>query len=354
MKEYQEETNNKDEDNEKLNPVKFESFNISLPEQEIPLPKQNTKRNLYLLIILVIIIIIIIICFLASSEKEITCPKGYFIPNDANDKSKCMKCSVENCEVCSGEILSNICTSCKQYLTPIFENEKIKYCKYTCEIGLNEKCAKCDEIKNECSSCNIGYKLKEGKCILNYSFKATYLSEYKNQNIKLINNFPNSISNMIVDDIDIQSPSKNYTFSVPGNHTIYFLVDISNLSSLDSLFKDCNKIVSISFTELFSTSHIKNMSHMFDYLTLLTSLDISKFNTKEVLDMSGMFATCLKLTSLDISNFDTSKVTDMHEIFKQNSLLTSLNLNNFDTKNVLDMSYMFSGCDKLYKYNFEI
>ena len=125
MKEYQEETNNKDEDNEKLNPVKFESFNISLPEQEIPLPKQNTKRNLYLLIILVIIIIIIIICFLASSEKEITCPKGYFIPNDANDKSKCMKCSVENCEVCSGEILSNTCTSCKQYLTPIFENEKI-------------------------------------------------------------------------------------------------------------------------------------------------------------------------------------------------------------------------------------
>ena len=98
MKEYQEETNNKDEDNEKLNPVKFESFNISLPEQEIHLPKQNTKRNLYLLIILVIIIIIIIICFLASSEKEVTCPKGYFIPNDANDKSKCMNCCKRLCE----------------------------------------------------------------------------------------------------------------------------------------------------------------------------------------------------------------------------------------------------------------
>ena len=33
---------------------------------------------------------------------------------------------------------------------------------------------KSDNIRNECIECNIGYKLINDKCILNYSFKAIY------------------------------------------------------------------------------------------------------------------------------------------------------------------------------------
>ena len=38
---------------------------------------------------------------------------------------------------------------------------------------------------------------------INYSIKANYYTKYKNQNIKLIDNYPNNIIEMIVDDIDI-------------------------------------------------------------------------------------------------------------------------------------------------------
>ena len=348
MKEKQEENDNfnNDEDNEKLTPMKFESFNVSLPENEIITPKK-TKTGIIFLLILIVFIIFITIYILTRSKKKISCPKGYFIPDDPKYNDKCFKCSVENCEECHGTILLNICSLCKPYLTPIIDKGQIKYCKYTCETGINEKCKECDEFKNECSSCNTGFKLQNGKCIINYSIKATYITEYKNQSVKLLNNHQKEISNMIVDDINITSPSKKYNFPNPGNHTIYFLMDTSNIFSLDSFFKECTDLVSLSFTELFDTSKVKNMSEMFYYCTILTSLDISKFNTKQVLDMSKMFSTCLKLTSLEISNFDTSLVTTMNEIFKLDSFLTSLNLNNFNTKNVLDMGYMFYGCSKL-------
>ena len=180
MKEKREENddNNNDEDNEKLSPMKFESFNISLPENENEvLTQKKTKTGIVYLLILIIFIIIIT---LLKNGKENICQKGYFIPEDSKD-NKCIKCSVENCDECHGKILSNICISCKPYLTPILEMDKIKYCKYTCETGINEKCKKCDEIKNECSSCNTGFKLEKGKCIINYSFRATYFSEYKKQ-----------------------------------------------------------------------------------------------------------------------------------------------------------------------------
>ena len=43
-----------------------------------------------------------------------------------------------------------------------------------CNIGKNELCLTCE--KEKCGSCNPGYKLKDGKCIFIYSFKATYES----------------------------------------------------------------------------------------------------------------------------------------------------------------------------------
>ena len=351
MKEKREDNNindiNDDEDNEKLTSIKFESFNVSLPEKEneFQIPKQRQKGIFYLIII-ILIIIIVTIFVLISNKKENICQKGFFIPSDSLD-NKCIKCSVENCDICQGNMLSNICTSCKPYLTPIIEKNIIKYCIYSCETGLKEKCRACDEIKNECSSCNTGYLLQNGKCILNYSFKAKYLTEYKNQNIKILNNYHQNIIQMIIDDKIFPVPTKNYTFASPGNHTIYFLLNINNISTLNSLFKDCTNLISLSFTELFDTSHVKNMSEMFFYCTGLTSLDISKLNTKEVLDMSKMFSSCLKLSSIDLSNFDTSKVTSMNELFKLNKILSNLNLNNFNTHNVFDMSYMFYGCEKL-------
>ena len=90
-----------------------------------------------------------------------------------------------------------------------------------------------------------------------------------------------------------------------------------------------------------------DMSHMFDNMSYLTTLDLSNFDTSQVTDMSYMFSDMSNLTTLDLSNFDTSQVTDMRYMFSDISNLTSLNLSSFNTSKVTDMGYMFNAMSSL-------
>ena len=117
--------------------------------------------------------------------------------------------------------------------------------KKSCEIGEEEKCIVCNEDK--CGSCNIGYKLENGKCILNYSFKAIYYTPINNTNIGLIHNdYLDNIIEMKFDGINVKSTT-NYTFSFSGNHTLYLLLNITSIQSLYSLFFCIENLKSIFF-----------------------------------------------------------------------------------------------------------
>ena len=140
----------------------------------------KTQRNKIILIIgcLLIICILFLSCFLLIDKK-------IFNKIDAN-KVIIMKMIEDNSE--------NIC-----------------------EIGEEEKCLECDSTKKFCSICNPGYKLVNGKCIVNYSFKATYYSNSDNSNITLINSI------YVKDIIEISFNNKkipvsqNYMFPFAGN-----------------------------------------------------------------------------------------------------------------------------------------
>ena len=53
-----------------------------------------------------------------------------------------------------------------------------------------------------------------------------------------------------------------------------------------------------------------DMSHMFDNMSYLTTLDLSNFDTSQVTDMRYMFTYKSNLTTLDISKIYTSQLTD--------------------------------------------
>ena len=112
-------------------------------------------------------------------------------------------------------------------------------------------------------------------------------------------------------------------------------------------FHRCGALKQIEGLEYLNTSEVKDMSGMFAYCNMLTSLDLKNFNTQNVTDMGGMFYECKSLTSLDLKNFNTQNVTGMVGMFYDCAALTSLDLNNFNTKNVTDMSWMFSECTSL-------
>ena len=132
--------------------------------------------------------------------------------------------------------------------------------------------------------------------------------------------------------------------TIYSSATIYAPKNSSYLFGSLSSFGRLTNLTSITFNNIFDTSLVTDMSHMFDECRALTTLNLSSFNTSSVTDMSDMFRLCNALTTLDVSSFDTSKVTDMSGMFHSCRALTELDVSGFDTSLVTGMSYMFHGC----------
>ena len=86
---------------------------------------------------------------------------------------------------------------------------------------------------------------------------------------------------------------------------------------------------------------------MFQNLSSMTSVDLSRFNTKQVTNMMGMFRGCAAITEVDASTFDTSKVINLGDMFNGCAKLTSVKLSSFDTSSAQYMHQMFMNCGNL-------
>ena len=278
--------------------------------------------------------------------NELNCSSGYFISYDVNGNKLCQKCYIEHCSNCTDD---GICKSCEPSFLSLIENEIITSCEYPCDDDPEKKCLSC-ENENKCNICDIGYKLIDGKCLINYSIKAVYYSNEGNNNIQLINNtYEQYILEMIVDG-NKTTPTYNYTFQDKGNHTVCFLLN-NNIISLEKMFNEIYNITSIIFTKIFNTENIKDMNDLFSNCESLTYIDISNFNTKNVQNIDSMFYYCTNLISINLSNFNTHNVVYMGYLFSYCEKLTNIDISNFDTQNVIDMRSMFSHCSSLTSIN---
>ena len=142
--------------------------------------------------------------------------------------------------------------------------------------------------------------------------------------------------------------SNTYTsVKVHSKYQIGGEIYTTKLISMDSMFYDCDKLISIDLSEL-DTSNVTSMRAMFTGCTSLTNVNLNGIDTSNVTTMSGMFTSCKSLTSIDVSSFNTSKVTDMNIMFQGCTTLTNINgLNRWNTSNATDMGNMFALCFKL-------
>ena len=285
-----------------------------------------------------------------KENNNINCTSGSYAIYDNTGKKSCKKCSIEDCDICLGNEYSDICLSCIYHYIPIYKNYIMEQCHYFC--GINEKnIYSSDDNKNDTKSCDYGYILIDGKCILNYSFKAIYKTSKIDETISLINSsFLFNIKEMIIDN-EIIMPSPQYTFSKAGEHSAYFLMDLNNIKSLYGLFAYVKNMYSISFTSCFDTENIVDMSILFYNCTNLETVDVSNFNTINVIDMTGIFFNCHSLKSIDLSSFNTKNVKNIRVMFFHCYALTSINLTSFNTEKVTDMGFMFYYCNSLRSIN---
>ena len=209
-------------------------------------------------------------------------------------------------------------------------------------IGENKYCiSDSSTIYDKSQLCLPHYKLVRGRCIINYSIKAIYHSDYKNENVNLIYRLPSEIIEMTVDDKKVK-PSTSYTFPTLGYHTVYFLFDLSNTTSLSYMFYSIEKLSQISFTPLFDSRNITDISHMFHYCKSLKYIDLYNFNTIKVENMNFLFQFCESLTSIDLSMLNTKNVITMYGLLSNNPSLKNVNLNNLNTEKVENMGHIFA------------
>ena len=170
--------------------------------------------------------------------------------------------------------------------------------------------------------------MDNGRCIINYSIKAVFEVQSRGEKVKL---FPYTLSKyckgLIIDGVE-KYPSTNYEFDEIGQHIVYYLVDLSSVSSLDELFGNNAYLISVAFTPLFGSSNVKSMEKMFQY--------------------------CTNLISVDFSSIDTSGVTSTYYMFLHDEKLTYVNMENLDFSSLKKAEYMFSYCHSLTSINIDL
>ena len=82
---------------------------------------------------------------------------------------------------------------------------------------------------------------------------------------------------------------------------------------------------------------ITSCQNMFDGLSNIIEIDISKLSTSSVTNMAKMFKSCTKLKKINLGNIDTSNVVTMREMFCHCESLTSIDVSKFKTSKVTDM-----------------
>ena len=410
-------------------------------------------KNIILLILIIIMFLIVLIFLIIhfipkkqefkmkEKEKEINCKSGYYLPVDISSNKQCIKCSVENCQKCYGNMNSNTCISCLSSFIPKYDNyNKISSCQFPEEEDFsrekeNEKNEgnekeyinkeddegeeelinkkEIEKIIDEKEKSNLEseeniYEEKEEFFIntdilnslaineentisfeteeniyeneeefvnkediltsniiseessiisetdvneekikeVNYTIKTEYFSSNANSFIQFINSsFIDKIIDMKIDNHTI-NPCYEYFFSMPGPHTVHFLIN-NNIDSFAYMFYRISKMTSIYFSNELNSKNIKNMEYMFYFCDSLENIDLSNLSTENVLNMEYMFNHCINLEILNLSSFNTEKVTDMKRMFNNCWNLKSIDVSNFNTKNVKSMEYMFSGCGKI-------
>ena len=218
------------------------------------------------------------------------------MPTDNIGKGNCQKCSTNDCEKCYGTQTSNTCLNC--FSSFVLTND--------------------------------------GNCI-SYSFEAIYFTDTDNKNIQLLspyNYYPKYIKELVINNTRISSPSNSYTFQYKGKHKVHILFDISQLTTLETMFYSINGLLQISFTSKFDTKNINYFNRMFENCKSLIQINISSFDTSSVETMNNMFYNCEKLTSIDLSNFNNIKLKQLDHMLHGCSSLAYINITNFNTENV--------------------
>ena len=105
----------------------------------------------------------------------------------------------------------------------------------------------------------------------------------------------------------------------------YFNSSSSSLNDINSLFKRCKSLETVTFTN-FNTSLVTNMSEVFSGYVGLKEIDLSFLDTSSLIDMHNMFYGCSNLEVIDLYGLNLDKIITAHNMFKDNNNMKYIDL----------------------------
>lgn len=286
------------------------------------------------------------------NDSQINCTKcnlGYYLAKVKGvDKEiyRCYKCSIPGCISCEGDSNSNICTKCDNE-DPYIINGKIISCYKDCVIGENEKCKFCQKGTKECWGCNEDYIKYMGNCTLDFHFKATYRTAYKNEYVKLMK--PIQISKMKINGTNIKNPNNYYIFKNPGEHII--MVKLANTNVFSHLFTDIKHLITIEFLDISRSAYINYMNDCFSGCTNLVSIDMTKLNLNSNRCFMNFFENDKNLKEVKFPDIPFYNIVWFYRMFYGCESLTSIDMSLVSNANGQYFYEMFSGCKNLKSIN---
>ena len=144
-------------------------------------------------------------------------------------------------------------------------------------------------------------------------------------------------------DNNIEQPSNYFAFNSTGEHIVTVLLNLNDITSLDSLFMGVDKMVNIEFFQNFNTRNIYFMQKMFYNCYSLNWVNVSIFNTENLEDMNNMFYNCSSLKEIDLSNFVSNNLKNVNNLFEGCSSLSSIDISGLDLQSISDANSVFEG-----------
>ena len=132
--------------------------------------------------------------------------------------------------------------------------------------------------------------------------------------------------------------SSNNPFSQLGLISATDIPNLTNVSSMKNMFKNCTGLNSPFNLNAWNISNVTDLSGMFSNCGSFNQA-VSFWNTSNVTDMSSMFEGASNFNQ-NVGNWNTSNVTNMSKMFKD-AFSFNRNVGNWNTANVTDMSEMF-------------
>ena len=138
-----------------------------------------------------------------------------------------------------------------------------------------------------------------------------------------------------------------------GNEKQLFKIKIkflNNIVYLNSMFEDCQTLLSVNNFLNLNTKYLKAISRLFyGCSSLLYINDLYNWDTSKIEGIEEMFSRCSNLKSIpDISKWKTYNINNMYNLFSYCSSLKELpDISKWDTNNVIYMTGLFAKCSSL-------